>query len=163
MYNDEIDAILESAYNEGYYQALADMGYELDDEAMEDSDSVNEMPQMNVSYCQNIFDILQDILPDNWQKVVFYAKYHGSSYSMKYYVDSGNGKFVDCFKLGVSAQNAAKIFNAINRQILPVRQKLDKKNTWSCMTLIVDSTGKFKTYYDYDNISDSNWKEKYLK
>ena len=39
MYNDELDMALESAYEDGYYQALADMGYEFDDaddEATED-------------------------------------------------------------------------------------------------------------------------------
>jgi hypothetical protein len=43
MYNDELDMILESAYEDGYYQALADMGYEFDeDEASEDVDIFDE-------------------------------------------------------------------------------------------------------------------------
>ena len=42
MYNDELDMILESAYEDGYYQALADMGYEFDDEAIEDVDIFDE-------------------------------------------------------------------------------------------------------------------------
>ena len=41
MYNDELDMILESAYEDGYYQALADMGYEFDD-AEEDVDIFDE-------------------------------------------------------------------------------------------------------------------------
>lgn len=44
MYNDELDMALESAYEDGYYQALADMGYEFDDEdeASEDVDIFSE-------------------------------------------------------------------------------------------------------------------------
>ena len=43
MYNDELNMTLESAYNEGYYQALADMGYEFDgDEASEDVNIFDE-------------------------------------------------------------------------------------------------------------------------
>ena len=41
MYNDELDMILEDAYEDGYYQALADMGYEFDD-AEEDVDIFDE-------------------------------------------------------------------------------------------------------------------------
>jgi hypothetical protein len=41
MYNDELDYALESAYEDGYYQALADMGYEFDD-VEEDVDIFDE-------------------------------------------------------------------------------------------------------------------------
>ena len=36
MHNAELDYTLESAYEDGYYQALADMGYEFDDESSYD-------------------------------------------------------------------------------------------------------------------------------
>ena len=42
MYNDELNMALESAYEDGYYQALADMGYEFDDIADEDVDIFDE-------------------------------------------------------------------------------------------------------------------------
>jgi hypothetical protein len=42
MYNDELDMILKDTYEDGYYQALADMGYEFDDEASEDVDIFDE-------------------------------------------------------------------------------------------------------------------------
>ena len=42
MYNDGLDVILESVYEDGYYQALVDMGYEFDDEASEDVDIFDE-------------------------------------------------------------------------------------------------------------------------
>ena len=44
MHNDELDMALESAYKDGYYQALADMGYVFDDEdeASEDVDIFSE-------------------------------------------------------------------------------------------------------------------------
>lgn len=38
MYDEELDMALEDAYDDGYYQALADMGYELDAEVMEDTE-----------------------------------------------------------------------------------------------------------------------------
>jgi hypothetical protein len=56
MYNDELDYALESAYEDGYYQALADMGYEFDDdEAIEDVDIFDE----------DCFDDAMEGNPDN--------------------------------------------------------------------------------------------------
>lgn len=51
MYNDELDYALESAYEDGYRQALADMGYEFDDAEedvdMFDADYFNEAMEGN--------------------------------------------------------------------------------------------------------------------
>ena len=111
----------------------------------------------DISY-QSIFNTLQDILPDAWHKVVFYAQYGESSYSMKYFVDSGDGKYTECFKLkGINKRDIIKAFAVIDSQIMPVRKELGIKDTWSVMTLIVDDEGNFKyewteanDLYDYD-------------
>lgn len=119
---------------------------------------------------QNIFNTLQGVLPDDWHKVVFYAQYGESSYSMKYFVDSGNGNYTECFKLkGINKRDIIKTFAAIDSQIMPIRKELSKKDTWSVMTFVVDDTGNFKADYEYNDISENsieyyqNWKEKYLK
>ena len=110
----------------------------------------------NVSY-QSIFNILQEILPDNWHKVVFYAEYGESSYSMKYFVDFGDGQYIDCFRLkGIT-------------KIMPIRKELSKKDTWTVMTLVVDENGNFKADYEYKDISEdlvgyyNGWKNRYLR
>ena len=119
---------------------------------------------------QSIFNTLQDILPDAWHKVVFYAQYGESSYSMKYFVDSGDGQYTDCFKLkDISKRDIIKVFAVIDSQIMPIRKELSTKDTWSVMTLIVDDEGNFKADYEYDDISDDSigyyqrWKVNYLK
>ena len=119
---------------------------------------------------QSIFNTLQEILPDNWHKVVFYAQYGENSYSMKYFVDSGDGVYTECFKLkGISKKDIIKAFAVIDSQIMPVRKELSKKDTWYVMTLIVDDEGNFKADYEYEDISEDSigyyqrWKEKYLK
>ena len=118
---------------------------------------------------QSIFNTLQGILPDDWHKVVFYAQYGENSYSMKYFVDSGDGVYTDCFKLkGISKRDIIKAFALIDSQIMPIRKKLSKKDTWSVMTLIVDDEGNFKADFEYEDISEDSigyyqrWKEKYL-
>lgn len=118
---------------------------------------------------QSIFNILLEVMPDNWHKVIFLAEYAESSHSMKYFVDFGDGKFVECFKLGdIPKRNIIRSFALIDSLIMPVRQELTKKDTWSVMTLLVDDEGNFKVDYAYDDISDNpiafyhKWKEKYL-
>lgn len=122
-----------------------------------------------ISY-QSIFDILQEILPDDWHKVVFYAEYGESSYSMKYFVDTGDGQYTDCFDLkDTSKQDIIKVFSVIDSQIMPVRKELSQKDTWSVMTMTVDDAGNFKVDYEYKDISEDPigyyqlWKEKYLR
>lgn len=119
---------------------------------------------------QSIFNTLQEVLPDDWHKVVFYAQYGENSYSMKYFVDSGDGVYTECFKLkGISKKDIIKAFAVIDSQIMPVRKELSKKDSWSVMTLVVDDTGNFKADYEYEDISEDSigyyqrWKEKYLK
>ena len=123
----------------------------------------------DISY-QGLFNTLQEVLPDDWHKVVFYAQYGESSYSMKYFVDLGNGVYTDCFKLkDIPKRDIIKAFAVIDSHIMPIRKELSKKDTWSVMTLIVDNEGDFKADYEYEDISEDTigyyqrWKEKYLK
>ena len=72
---------------------------------------------------QSIFNTLQEVLPDNWHKVVFYAQYSENSYSMKYFVDTGDGQYTDCFNLkDIHKQDIIKAFAVIDSQIMPIRK-----------------------------------------
>lgn len=119
---------------------------------------------------QSIFNTLQNVLPDDWHKVVFYAEYGEESYSMKYFVDTGSGLFTDCFKLkGIPKSNIIKVFSMIDSQITPVRKEMSKKDLWCVMTLTVDDSGNFKADFEYNDISESSvayfqeWKKLYLE
>ena len=118
---------------------------------------------------QSIFNTLQEILPDDWHSVVLYVHYGENSYSMKYFVDLGDGEYIDCFKLkDISKQDIIKAFSIIDSQIMPIRKELSKNDTWSVMTLVVDDKGNFKVDYEYKDISDDSigyyqrWKNQYL-
>ena len=118
---------------------------------------------------QEIFNILQEILPNNWHRVAFYAEYGESSYSMKYFVDLGSGQYTDCFNLkDIPKRDIIKAFAVIDSQIMPIRKELSKKDTWSVMTLVIDDEGNFKADFEYDDISENfieyyqRWKKKYL-
>ncbi len=118
---------------------------------------------------QQIFNELQKVLPKEWSSVVFYAEYSSGSYSMKYYVKNGTGKFTDCYKLsGLSKAQIVKTFIDLDKIITPVRKELPEKDKWSIMTMILDSKGEFKVEFDYTDISENSiiykreWEKKYI-
>lgn len=122
---------------------------------------------MDENLFQNIFDRLSDLLPKDWKTVVFYAGYTQGSYSMKFYVDSGNGQYQDCYNIPeITDLQLIQVFMAIDDEIVSVRNKLEEK--WTVLTLIVDSEGDFKTYFDYTDISETaieyqiEWEKQYL-
>ena len=74
---------------------------------------------MNENMFQNIFDKLQEVLPQKWDKIVFYASYFQGSYNMKYFIDLGDGEYKDCFSLGnIPNMQLMKLFMDINKIIV---------------------------------------------
>lgn len=119
---------------------------------------------------QGIASILEETLPEDWSKVVFYAEYAEGAFSIEYYVaGSGKDDFVKCFdQKGVSRASLMKNFMAINKFIEPERAALKPEKRWGSMTLILHSNGKFKVDYDYSDMTENAyarkkaWKKKYL-
>ena len=117
---------------------------------------------------QNVFDLIQDYLPDGWKKTVLFVGYTKGSYSMKFYAKT-NSKYIDCFSFaGVSKTDLIKLFMKIDKVLKAERDKLTGKDKWTVFTMLVDSTGTMKTFFDYDDHSDDmieyeeKWKKKYL-
>lgn len=124
---------------------------------------------MNNALFQNIFDILQKGLPDVWDKVILYAVYDDNSYSIKYYVSSEKGRYIDCFSLGIMTKaQLIKQFMEIDKIISSDRKTLSEKEKWTCLTMTIESNGKFYTKFDYSLIEDSieyeqKWKKLMLR
>ncbi len=125
---------------------------------------------MNEKLFQDIFDRLQETLPKEWKRVAFYAGYTEGSYSMKYYVDNGEGGYTDCFNLtNVKRPQLIRLFMAIDKIITAERRNLDENHRWSVVSMFVNSDGKIKTEFDYVDISkdaiayEEGWKKKYLE
>lgn len=124
---------------------------------------------MNEKLFQDIFDKLQEVLPEGWSRIAFYAGYTKGSYSMKYYVDDGCGEYIDCFSL--NSVNKAKnihLFVSIDKIISQARGKLDEKNKWNVLSMFINSNGKINANFDYTDISENSieyeqeWKKRYL-
>ncbi len=118
---------------------------------------------------QTIFDKVVDFLPAGWINMVFFAGYTTGSYTMKFYSESGDKKFIDCFNMpGVSKASLIKLFMEIDNDLSAQRKELTPDKTWTVFTMRVDSNGHMKTYYDYDDHSEDmvafekDWEAKYL-
>lgn len=119
---------------------------------------------------QKVFDKLLPVLPKDWKKLVLYVGYTAGSYTMKYYTSDSKGTYTDCFSQnGANKAQLIKLFISIDRTLEVERTKLDDKNKWSVLTMIVGSDGAMKTEFDYADISENaiayeqSWKKKYIK
>lgn len=116
----------------------------------------------DISFTQKVFDIISDVLPNEWKKAVFVAYYLpiDSSYTMKLFYQDSTGKYVQ--------KKSFKLFE-IDKILTKVRKKLDKKHKWYGMTLVVTNDGHMKLNYDYEDHSENmfgyeeNWMKRYLK
>lgn len=104
---------------------------------------------------QKIFNILQDHLPNNWVEVCFFAGYYreDSGY-FKYWVKLDNGQYIDCFTLIPKPQPGEKDdlqeqLMMLHREMQSVRVKLNEKQKWVCMEMIITNQGKLSKKYDY--------------
>lgn len=125
---------------------------------------------MNNEIFQNVFDLIQPLLPNNWKKMMLFVGYTAGSYTMKYYTSNEKGEFIDCFsQKGINKSQLIKLFMNIDKVLSAERKKLDDKNRWTVLTMSVACDGAMKTEFDYADISENaiayeqNWKEKYIK
>lgn len=124
---------------------------------------------MDEKLFQGVFDKIQDYLPAEWNKVVFFAGYTNGSYSMKFYSKDMGESFIDCFSLpGITKAKLIKTFMDIDKILSKERVGLESEAKWTVFTMIVDAEGNMKTYFDYMNHSEDmisyekEWKKKYL-
>lgn len=124
---------------------------------------------MDEKIFQEVWDKIQDYLPDGWKKVVFFAGYTEGSYGMKFYCKSDGGSYIDCFRLpGAIKTKLIRTFMDVDKILAKERKKLDGKNKWTVFTMMVDADGNMKAEFDYSDYSEDmisyerEWKNKYL-
>lgn len=124
---------------------------------------------MNSDMYQKIFDLIAEVLPKNWSKLVFMVGYTEGSYSMKYYVKIGATDYLDCFELGnIDNLQILQLFIKLDSVISSERSLLQDSEKWNVLSMTVDPEGKMKTDFDYTDISkdvityEEEWKKKYL-
>lgn len=114
---------------------------------------------------QQIYNEIDQFLPNGWEKLVIYIEYGFNSYSISFYVTT-KGKTVKCFDLPhIDELELLASFSKIDKFVGPEREKeVDK---WSNMTLVIEGEN-FDADFDYTDLSKGGfaykreWKKKYL-
>ncbi len=124
---------------------------------------------MNNELFQEIFDNLQDCINYPWRRLVFFAGYTNNSYSMKCYVDLGDGSYKNLLSLpGTNMSIIMNQFANIDRAISKERNQLVGMDKWTALTMSVDSDGRMKSEFDYIDFSENSieyekdWKTRYI-
>lgn len=122
-----------------------------------------------------IADKIQDVLPNGWKKVVFYAEVTDDSYEMFYYVfTSGSDKPIQCYdlpdKYEIDEDQIDAVFEKIYEPLRKERSGLvaEGKEPWTNYTLLLTNDGSFKVDYDFTSLEDGGyeyrktWRKKYI-
>lgn len=119
-------------------------------------------------YFQRVFDCIDEFLPEQWNKVVFYAEYDEGSYCIEFWVNVGSG-YVKCYDLpGIPRTELRRAFADADEFICSERETLSENDLWSSMTMVVKNNGKVQVDYDYTDLTEvayehkQAWKKKYL-
>lgn len=122
---------------------------------------------MNDKIYQLIFDNLEQYLPNTWDRLVVYLEHGAGSYSYSFFVKVGDS-YTKCYDLkGINEDDLMTSFAQIEEAVFAERAK-SKTELWTNMTMIVETTGKMKTTFDYTDLSSGsyqykkNWEKAYL-
>lgn len=114
-----------------------------------------------------IANLLVQLQPVDWKKIVLYAQITRNSYELFFYTKIGN-KYVQSFdfeqKYGITRKELRDCFKKIYEEILPDYIE----NKWYACTFILNNNGQFTTEYEYNDFSEDFlhykeiWKDKYI-
>ena len=118
---------------------------------------------------------LQDILPQGWKKVIFYAEVTDDAYEMFYYVYTSEiERPIQCYDLPdsyeIDEDQIDKVFEDLYEPLREERSALiaEGKEPWTNYTLALSNDGSFKVNYDFTSLEDGGyeyrkaWKKKYI-
>ncbi len=118
---------------------------------------------------QNIFDLLSEVLPNQWNKIILFVGYTEGSYSMKFYIQNVHEEYIDCFELEhIDNMILVRLFMAIDKIVSKERNLLSESERWNVMSMSVDSSSNMKAEFDYNDIGENmikyeeQWRSRYL-
>lgn len=118
---------------------------------------------------------LQEILPADWEKVIFYAEVTDSSYEIFYYVFVSDREApLQCYDIPelyeIEEEKIDEVFEELYNPLLAEQSDLEHqgKEKWTNYTLVLENNGKFSVNYDFSPLELegynylTEWKKKYL-
>lgn len=125
---------------------------------------------------QKIASKIYEIIPEDWDKVYLFSQVneHASEVYF-YYYPKGKSKPIYLFDIIELFEYEEKEFDQLRYDLVNYFEELwqefrnNGQEEWTNLTLILESTGKFKVDYDYTDLSDVDdyeqqliWEYKYL-
>jgi uncharacterized protein (TIGR01741 family) len=125
---------------------------------------------------QQIGETIVEMIPEEWEKVYLYAEVsEGFSYVYFYYYPVNHSSPVYFLDIPEKFHISDTEFDEIKHQLFEEFVKLwdtfkkHDQEPWTNLTLYLDSSGKIKIHFDYEDLSDANplhrriiWKYRYL-
>ena len=125
--------------------------------------------KMDEKLIQKVFELVSIGLPEKHGKVIFVAYETKNAFQICYYTEFGDGKYISCYDVGVISDDEILIqIMEIHKYIDEMKNKGDKTQDWTCMTILFDEGGKYDIKYDYQDYSDRikeyelEWRNRYL-
>ena len=123
-----------------------------------------------------IANALNDVIPEEWDKVYMYAQLvEDVSEVFFYYYPVGSNEFVYCLDIPelfeISENEYDKLMDKLTKELYTLwyEFKNNGQEQWTNLTFILENNGKFKIDYDYTDLSDVDdsemhlvWEYKYL-
>ena len=124
---------------------------------------------------QEIAGIINDLIPEEWDKVYLYAEgWKGYSTEYFYYYPASGGEPILSYSIperfGLDEEKFEDEEDKLRKLALSLQQIFleQGQEQWSNMTFILESNGKFHTDFDYVDLTEADpgeqreaWKAKY--
>lgn len=122
-----------------------------------------ESNKMNEIY-QDIAEKINDVIPDEWEKVFLYGEVlYDSELVYLYFLSKKNHELIYYLDIPEKYKIEWRIFDIpvekLDSSILDLYNEYKKQNekVWTNFTLILDNTGKFRIDFNYDDIYKSEF------
>lgn len=112
---------------------------------------------------QQIAKTIVDMIPEIWEKVYLYGEVtEGVSQLYFFYYPTNNSSPVYFLNIPELFGISESVFDELKDQLFDYLEKLwnefnkNDQEPWTNLTFILDSSGKFKIDFDYEDLSDKN-------
>ncbi len=116
---------------------------------------------------QEIFDEIQEFIPSDWERIVFYLEYGEGSYTCEFYVKKDD-IYIKCYDIpDLSEDNLLDSFGRID-EIVSQERKKALGELWTSMTMTIEMDGNMRVDFDYSDLTEKayrhtlEWKKYYL-
>lgn len=118
---------------------------------------MSDIEQINQTMFQGVFDIIQDLIEEEWEQVNLYIENDRDSSAVRVIYKNTAGEYVDLLDKIDSRLYAFNVIMPILNVVRTAKSQLPEKQQWVIFYLTVDNTGDMNVSFDYaDGISEGD-------